>query len=93
VPGAGKKINKVAYRPVGLLLGMTAGLVAGAVFKQVWKLAAGDDHAPSPVDEERGWGEILAAAALQGAIFAMVRAAADRGGAIGVKRLTGSWPD
>ncbi|MFD0823500.1 DUF4235 domain-containing protein, partial [Micromonospora zhanjiangensis] len=44
-------------------------------------------------DEDRGWGEILAAAALQGAIFAVVRAAVDRGGAVGVRRLTGRWPD
>ena len=35
---------------------------------------------------------VLAAAAVQGAIFALVRAAVDRAGATGVKRLTGSWP-
>lgn len=87
-----RTINKVAYRPVGLLLGVGAGLLAGAVFKQVWRLAAGDDDAPDPVDEERGWGEVLAAAALQGAIFAVVRAAVDRGGAVGVRRMTGRWP-
>ncbi|MFB9236778.1 DUF4235 domain-containing protein [Plantactinospora siamensis] len=87
-----KAINKVAYKPVGLLLGMGAGLIAGAVFKQVWKIAAGDDDAPDATDEHRGWGEVLAAAALQGAIFAVVRAAVDRSGAVGVKRLTGSWP-
>jgi len=84
---------KIAYRPVGLLLGMTAGVLAGAVFKRVWKLTAGDRDAPDPTDEQRGWGEILAAAALQGAIFAVVRAAVDRGGAVGVRRLTGRWPD
>ena len=44
-------------------------------------------------DMERRWGEILAAAALQGAIFAVVRAAVDRGGAVGVRRLTGRWPE
>lgn len=87
-----RMINKVTYRPVGLLLGMGAGLLAGALFKQAWKMAAGDDDAPDPVDEDRGWGEVLAAAALQGAIFAVVRAAVDRGGAVGVRRMTGSWP-
>jgi predicted metal-dependent enzyme (double-stranded beta helix superfamily) len=87
-----KGLGKVAYRPVGLLLGMGAGLLAGAVFRQVWKMTAGDGDAPDPTDEERGWGEILAAAALQGAIFAVVRAAVDRGGAVGVRRMTGNWP-
>jgi predicted metal-dependent enzyme (double-stranded beta helix superfamily) len=85
-------VSKVAYKPVGLLLGIGAGVVAGAIFKQVWKVAAGDDDAPDATDEERGWGEILAAAALQGAIFAVVKAAVDRGGAAGVRRLTGRWP-
>ncbi|MFD0746964.1 DUF4235 domain-containing protein [Phytohabitans flavus] len=85
-------MNKVAYKPVGILLGIGAGIVAGAIFKEVWKIASGDNEAPSATDEDRGWGEILAAAALQGAIFAVVRAAVDRGGATGVRRLTGRWP-
>ncbi|MBM0228951.1 MULTISPECIES: DUF4235 domain-containing protein [Micromonospora] len=87
------KIGKAAYKPVGVLLGLAAGTVAGVIFRQVWKVTAGDGEAPSATDEDRGWGEILAAAALQGAIFAAVRAAVDRGGAVGVRRLTGSWPD
>ncbi|WBB99112.1 MULTISPECIES: DUF4235 domain-containing protein [unclassified Solwaraspora] len=87
-----KPLNKLAYRPVGLVLGLAAGALAGAIFRQVWKLAAGDDEAPNAIDEERGWGEVLAAAALQGAIFSVVRAAVDRGGATGVRRLTGRWP-
>lgn len=86
------RVDKLAYKPVGLLLGIGAGVLAGAVFKQVWKMTAGDDDAPDATDENRGWGEILAAAALQGAIFAVVKAAVDRGGAAGVRRLTGNWP-
>ena len=86
-------MSKFAYKPVGLLLGIGAGVVAGFVFKEVWKLASGDDDAPNATDEDRGWGEVLAAAALQGAIFALVKAAVDRGGATGVRRLTGKWPN
>jgi hypothetical protein len=87
------KVSKLAYKPVGILLGIGAGTVAGFVFKEVWKLASGDDDAPNATDEDRGWGEILAAAALQGAIFALVKAAVDRGGAAGVRKVTGQWPD
>lgn len=83
---------KIAYKPVGLIAGVASGLIAGAVFKQVWRIAAGESDAPNATDEHRGWSEILIAAALQGAIFAMVKAAADRGGATGIKRLTGKWP-
>ncbi|HEX2774304.1 MAG TPA: DUF4235 domain-containing protein [Micromonosporaceae bacterium] len=80
------------YRPVGTVLGIAAGALAGAVFKQVWKVASGQDDAPDAMDEFRGWGEILAAAAIQGAIFGLVRAAVDRSGAVGVRRVTGRWP-
>jgi Protein of unknown function (DUF4235) len=84
--------GKIAYKPVGLILGATAGAISGLVFKQIWKHLAGDDDAPNATDEERGWGEVLAAAALQGAIFAVVKAAVDRAGATGIRRVTGHWP-
>ena len=87
------KLQKVAYKPVGLLLGIGAGAIAGLVFKEVWKVASGDDDAPNATDEDRGWTEIIAAAALQGAIFAVVKAAVHRGSAIGTEKLTGVWPD
>jgi hypothetical protein len=86
------KVQKIAYKPVGILMGIAAGALAGAVFKQVWRVAAGDDDAPNATDEDRGWVEILAAAALQGAIFAVVKAAVDRGGATGVRKVPGEWP-
>ncbi|GIM90183.1 DUF4235 domain-containing protein [Paractinoplanes toevensis] len=87
------KVGKIAYKPVGILLGIAAGSLAGFAFKEVWKIATGDDDAPNATDEDRGWGEILAAAAVQGAIFALVKAAVDRGGAASVRKLTGQWPD
>jgi predicted metal-dependent enzyme (double-stranded beta helix superfamily) len=83
---------KVAYKPVGLLLGAGAGILSGVIFKQIWKLAGRDDDAPDATDEDRSWGEILTAAALQGAIFAVVKAAVDRAGATGVRKATGQWP-
>ncbi|MEU8678314.1 DUF4235 domain-containing protein [Streptomyces sp. NPDC048560] len=83
---------KVAYKPVGLIFGSMSGLVAGALFKTVWKHVKSEEDAPDATDESRKWREILLAAAIQGAIFAAVKAAADRGGATVVRRLTGSWP-
>jgi hypothetical protein len=87
------KVGKLAYKPVGLLLGIGAGALAGFVSKKIWQLASGDDDTPNATDEDRGWTEILIAAALQGALFALVKAAVDRGGASGVRKLTGQWPD
>jgi hypothetical protein len=87
------KALKIAYKPVGMLLGVGAGVLAGVIFKQVWKVAGHDGDAPNATDEDRGWTEILLAAALQGAIYALVKAAVDRGGAAGVRKATGQWPD
>ncbi|MCX4804561.1 MULTISPECIES: DUF4235 domain-containing protein [unclassified Streptomyces] len=86
------KASKVAYKPVGLALGAVSGLIAGAAFKQVWKVVEGEDDAPSATDEDRSWRQILIAAALQGAIFAVVKAAVDRSGAVATRRMTGTWP-
>ncbi len=83
---------KLAYRPVGLVASIVAGAIASAVFKQIWSRAADEDDAPDAMQSEYGIGQILLAAALQGAIFAAVKALIDRGGARGFQRLTGSWP-
>ncbi|MGW5638549.1 DUF4235 domain-containing protein, partial [Streptomyces sp. NPDC003832] len=64
------KASKVAYKPVGLAMGAVSGMVAGAVFKQVWKRLGHDDDAPDATDENRTWREVLSAAMLQGAVFA-----------------------
>jgi hypothetical protein len=85
-------VNKLVFKPVSLAAGVAGGVIAGAVFKQVWKRIAGEDDTPNATDEERSWGEILAAAAIQGAIFALVKAAVDRGSAEGVKKISGTWP-
>lgn len=85
-------MSKLVYKPVGFVLGTVAGMAAGFVFKRVWNMIGDADDVPNATDEDRGWGEVLAAAALQGVIFAIVRAAVDRAGATGVRRLTGHWP-
>jgi hypothetical protein len=85
-------MKKIMFKPVGMLAGALAGAAAGLLFKQVWRLIADEQDTPNATDEERGWTEILVAAALQGAIFAVVKAAVDRGGAEGVRAFTGHWP-
>jgi hypothetical protein len=60
---------------------LLSATLAAALFKRVWKQASGQDDAPDADDLERGWTEILVAAALQGAIFGLVKAAVQRAGA------------
>ena len=71
---------------------MLGGVLAGAIFKRIWKAAAGEDEAPKATDAQSGWREVLVAATLQGAIFALVKAAVDRAAAEGTRKLTGVWP-
>lgn len=83
---------KILYKPLGLLVGALGGVAAGAAFKRLWALLGHEEDAPSPTDPERTWKEVLTAAALHGAVFALVKAAVDRSGAAAVRRLTGTWP-
>jgi hypothetical protein len=83
---------KVLNRAVGLLVGILGGMLARSLFKRVWQAVTGEDEAPTPTDARRGWREILLAAALQGAIFAVVQAALDRATAEGTAKITGEWP-
>jgi hypothetical protein len=86
------KTAELAYRPVGLLASLAAGAVASAIFKQIWRRVADEDDAPDALQLEYSLPKILLAAAIQGAIFAVVKALMDRGGARGFEKLTGSWP-
>jgi hypothetical protein len=69
---------KLLYKQVNLIASMLGGLLAGLIFKGVWKIVGRGDDAPEPTDERQGWGEVLLAATLHGAIFAVVKAALDR---------------
>jgi uncharacterized membrane protein YesL len=86
------KLLKLMYKPMGMVFGVLGGLVGGALFKRVWKWVSGDDDAPSATHHDHGWREVLFAAALQGAIFGLVKAAVDRAGATAYERATGTWP-
>ena len=83
---------KLMYKPFSITAGVLGGVLAGVIFKQVWKLVAHEEDAPESDDVQRGWGEVLVAATVQGAIFALVKAAVDRGAAEATLRLTGIWP-
>jgi uncharacterized protein DUF4235 len=85
--------NKVLYKPLGMGFGVLGGVIASAVFKKVWQKATGEDEPPTATEKDIGWRQVLIAATVQGAIFGVVKAAIDRGGATGYAKLTGEWPD
>jgi hypothetical protein len=79
---------------MGLAGSVIGGLIAGAIFKQVWKRAAPGDKPdpPKPLETEYPFKEIVLAAAIQGAIFSVVKTVIDRQGARLFERWTGEWP-
>ncbi|KAA6213908.1 DUF4235 domain-containing protein [Streptomyces albofaciens JCM 4342] len=83
---------KLLYKPLGMIFGALGGVLAGFLFKRLWKLVGREEDAPKATDEERSWREVLPAAALQGATLAVVKAAVDRSGAAAVRKATGTWP-
>lgn len=85
-------MGKIQYKVLGLLVGMLGGMLASAIVRKVWQLTPGEDEAPEAIDTRRSWGEILTAAALQGAIFAVIRAAVERATAASAEKLTGEQP-
>ncbi|WP_299299596.1 DUF4235 domain-containing protein [uncultured Brachybacterium sp.] len=85
---------KILYRPIGLVSGVVSGALAGVLFKQLWKVASPSHSKDTPkaLESEFPLREILVAAAVQGAIYATVKALVDRGGARAFEKTFGEWP-
>lgn len=83
---------KLLYKPLGLVLSALSAIVAGRLSKTVWQKVSGQEIAPTATDEHRGWGEIAAAAAVEGAVFGGTKAIVDRAGAKAFAKATGTWP-
>jgi Protein of unknown function (DUF4235) len=85
-------MKSLLYRLMSLGLSVVSGMLAGALFKGMWKLIAREEDAPDATDMQRSWKEVLPAAALQGAIFATVKAAVERGAVQGGRKVAGAKP-
>jgi len=48
---------KFAYKPFGVLASVVGGLLAGMIFKRLWRAVANEDDSPNATDLDRGWGE------------------------------------
>jgi Protein of unknown function (DUF4235) len=84
-------LAKLLFIPFSIAGGLIAGFLAKKTFEQVWGLI--DEEEP-PESEHRvsSWPKLLAAAALQGAIFRATKAAADHGSRQAFANVTGTWP-
>jgi xanthosine utilization system XapX-like protein len=79
------------YKPIGLILGILGGIVGRQVFNQVWQ-RLDKEEPPEPTTRDTSILRVLAAVALQGAIFSVVKMFIQRGGAKTWQYFLGVWP-
>lgn len=79
---------KVMYKPLSIASSIVGGLIAGKIFTEIWQRINPDDEEPDPKDLSRSTREVFIAAAAQGLIVGVVRAALARGQAKGFAALT-----
>lgn len=83
----------ILYKPLALVASVGGGVLAGAVFNQVWKRIGSDDRKPEPQDLSQRTRDVLIAAAVQGLIFGVVKAGVDRATAKGFQKVTHVSPE
>ena len=84
-------MGKLLFTPVSIVAGLLAAFVSRKAFDQIWGLVDKDEP-PESKHRDVPWGKMLAAAALQGAIFRGVKAATDHYSRRAFARTTGKWP-
>jgi hypothetical protein len=82
---------KLLFTPVSIVGGLIAGFFAKKLFNQLWGLID-EEEPPDSKHREIQWVKLLAAAALQGAIFRAVKEASDHYSRRAFAGVTGTWP-
>jgi hypothetical protein len=92
-PGSGNAAGsvKLLFLPISILGGILAGFMAKQLFDLTWRLVF-HEEAPEAEHRDVSWPKVLAALALEGAIFRSTRGLVDRASRLGFLRLTGTWP-
>ncbi len=83
--------SNFAFRPVSILAGLLAAMVAKRAFTLAWRLVD-DQDPPAPDERNARLQKLIPALLLQGAVFAVVRGLVDRGSRQAFRKATGTWP-
>jgi hypothetical protein len=82
---------KLLFTPFSIIAGLLAGFLGKKLFEQIWGLID-DEEPPEAEHRDATWGKVIAAAAIEGAIFRATKEAVDRGARVAFANATGSWP-
>lgn len=84
-------MSKLLFMPFGLAFGLAAGFLSKKVFDKAWALID-DTEPPEPEEREINWPKLIAALALQGAVFRVAKGLGDHMARAAFERWAGSWP-
>lgn len=82
---------RILFAPFSIAAGLVAGFLAQKVFERLWAVID-DEEPPEPDNREVPIVKLLAALAIEGAVFRLVKGLTDRGARKGFAALTGAWP-
>jgi hypothetical protein len=82
---------KLLFIPFSIVGGLIAGFLGKKVFEQAWGVIDAEEP-PEAEHRSASFGKIVAAAALEGAVFRATRAAVDHQSRRAFAGLTGTWP-
>ena len=82
---------RLLFAPFSIIAGLLAGFLGKKLFEQVWALID-DEEPPESENRQATWGKVIAAAAIEGAIFRATKEAVDRGARVAFANTTGTWP-
>jgi hypothetical protein len=82
---------KLLFIPFSVTGGLVAGFLGKKLFEQIWGVVD-DEEPPKPEHRQVSLGKVVAAAALEGAIFKATRAAIDHKSREAFANATGTWP-
>jgi hypothetical protein len=82
---------KLLFIPFSVVGGLLSGFLAKKLFEQAWGVVD-DEEPPKPTHRQVPLAKVVAAAALEGAIFKGTRAAIDHKSREAFANATGTWP-
>ena len=82
---------KFLFMPISIVSGLLAGIAGKKIFERLWAVFD-DEEPPSPKHREVSLAKMVAALAVEGAIFRAVRGATDHAARRSFSRVMGSWP-
>jgi hypothetical protein len=82
---------KLLFIPLSVATSLAASMLSRKLFDQLWGLIDREEP-PDSKYRDIDWTKLLLAAAIQGAVFRLVKEASDHYSRRAFYRTTGSWP-